>query len=63
MLDYDTLTGLHSDIAVALSFAPKVFGAGTAFKVCMAISAFGNVLAVTYTASKGESMVELAIAS
>lgn len=54
VLGYATLTGPNSDLAVALEFAPKVFGASTAFKICMAMSAFGNVLAVTYTAAKGK---------
>ena len=55
VLDYETLTGNYSDLAVALRFALRVFGAATGLKICMAISAFGNVLAVTYTASKGGS--------
>jgi hypothetical protein len=54
VLGYDELTGPHADIAVALKFAPKVFASATGLKVCMAISAFGNVLAVTYTSSKGQ---------
>jgi hypothetical protein len=54
VLGYDELTGPHSDIAVALKFAPEVFASANGLKVCMAISAFGNVLAVTYTASKGQ---------
>ncbi|KAL6707409.1 hypothetical protein ACN47E_004188 [Coniothyrium glycines] len=52
VLDYDTLTGPNSDLTAALKFGPRVFGNATALKICMAISAFGNVLAVTYTASK-----------
>ncbi|KAJ4330121.1 hypothetical protein N0V87_010285 [Didymella glomerata] len=43
---------LYSDLAVATKFAPKVFGAPMGLKVCMALSAFGNIIAVTYTASK-----------
>jgi hypothetical protein len=53
VLGYDDLTGRHSDLAVALKFAPKVFGAATGLKICMALSALGNIVAVTYTASKG----------
>lgn len=59
VLDYDTLTGPNSDLAVALKFAPKVFGASTAFKICMALSAFGNVIAVTYTASKVKQSIAI----
>lgn len=53
VLDYKDLTGPHADLAVVLKFAPRVFGGSIGLKVCMAISAFGNILAVTYTASKG----------
>jgi amino acid transporter len=59
VLDYDTLTGPNSDLAAAIHFAPRVFGVSTAFKICMAISAFGNVLAVTYTASKVKQSIAI----
>ncbi|KAF2624273.1 amino acid transporter [Macroventuria anomochaeta] len=59
VLGYEDLTGPHSDLAVALKFAPKVFGGATGLKVCMAISAFGNVLAVTYTASKVKQSIAI----
>ncbi|KAF1925388.1 uncharacterized protein M421DRAFT_423716 [Didymella exigua CBS 183.55] len=59
VLSYEDLTGPHSDLAVALKFAPKVFGGATGLKICMAISAFGNVLAVTYTASKVKQSIAI----
>jgi amino acid transporter len=59
VLDYDTLTGPNSDLAAAIHFAPRVFGASTAFKICMAMSAFGNILAVTYTASKVKQSIAI----
>ncbi|CAO2656259.1 Nn.00g050620.m01.CDS01 [Neocucurbitaria sp. VM-36] len=59
VLDYELLTGPNSDLAAALQFAPRVFGASTAFKICMAISALGNVLAVTYTASKVKQSIAI----
>ncbi|KAF2129907.1 hypothetical protein P153DRAFT_315302 [Dothidotthia symphoricarpi CBS 119687] len=59
VLDYETLTGPNSDLAVALQFAPRVFGASTAFKICMSISAFGNVLAVTYTSAKVKQSIAI----
>lgn len=54
VLGYNDLTGPHSDLAVVLKFAPRVFGGSIGLKICMAISALGNILAVTYTASKGQ---------
>jgi hypothetical protein len=59
VLSYEDLTNSHSDLAVALKFAPKVFKATTGLKICMAISAFGNIVAVTYTAAKGKSIVSV----
>ncbi|KAF2184651.1 hypothetical protein K469DRAFT_688646 [Zopfia rhizophila CBS 207.26] len=53
VLDSDTITDKHPDLGMVLYFAPKVFGSSLGMKVCLAISAFGNVLAVTYTVSKG----------
>ncbi|ORY06761.1 amino acid permease-domain-containing protein [Clohesyomyces aquaticus] len=52
VLDYDTITDNHSDLGLVLHFAPKVFGNTRALKICIALSAFGNILAVTYTSSK-----------
>ncbi|KAF2795499.1 hypothetical protein K505DRAFT_336004 [Melanomma pulvis-pyrius CBS 109.77] len=52
VLDYDSITDKRSDLGMALYFAPKVFGSSLGMRVCLAISAFGNVLAVTYTSTK-----------
>jgi hypothetical protein len=48
-----------SDLAAAIHFAPRAFVASTAFKICMAMSAFGTVLAVTYTASKVKQSIAI----
>ncbi|KAF2191180.1 hypothetical protein K469DRAFT_696908 [Zopfia rhizophila CBS 207.26] len=53
VLDYDTILTDKSDLGVALYFAPKVFfGNSLPLKVCITISALGNVLVVAYTFSK-----------
>ncbi|OAL51370.1 hypothetical protein IQ07DRAFT_643463 [Pyrenochaeta sp. DS3sAY3a] len=59
VLPFEKLTGPNSDLVASLQFAPLVFGASTAFKICIALSAFGNVLAVTYTASKVKQSIAI----
>ncbi|KAF2474440.1 uncharacterized protein BDR25DRAFT_122014 [Lindgomyces ingoldianus] len=59
VLDYKTITGGQSDLGAALYFAPKVFGSSFGMKICLAISAFGNVVAITYTASKVKQTIAL----
>jgi hypothetical protein len=53
VLDFDSITDKHSDLGMAIHFAPKVFGSSMGMRVCIALSAFGNVLAVTYTSTRG----------
>ncbi|KAF2111931.1 amino acid permease-domain-containing protein [Lophiotrema nucula] len=59
VLDYATITGTQSDLGVALYFAPKVFGSALGLKICLAIAAFGNVLAVTYTSAKVKQTIAI----
>ncbi|KAF2730347.1 hypothetical protein EJ04DRAFT_567848 [Polyplosphaeria fusca] len=59
VLDYATITGNYSDLGVALHFAPKVFKSALALKICIAISALGNVLAVTYTSAKVKQTIAI----
>jgi hypothetical protein len=54
--DYATITGLGTDLGMAIRFGPRVFGgSGLAFKVSIALSAAGNLIATVYTSSKGSS--------
>ncbi|KAF8535501.1 amino acid permease-domain-containing protein [Trichophaea hybrida] len=48
----------NNDVGVAIRFVPKVFGdyGGTA-KICIALSAFGNLNAVVYTSSKVKQQI------
>jgi hypothetical protein len=50
---FEELAG--QDLGVVSNFAPKVFGRQgvEGIKICVALSAFGNLIAVVYTASKG----------
>ncbi|KAF1839684.1 hypothetical protein BDW02DRAFT_463319, partial [Decorospora gaudefroyi] len=59
VLDYDTLTGPNNDLVTATRFAPRVFGALGGFEICIAMSAFGNIVAVTYTASKVKQSIAI----
>jgi amino acid transporter len=59
VLDYDSITDKHSDLGMAIHFAPKVFGSSLGMRVCLAISAFGNILAVTYTSAKVKQAIAL----
>ncbi|KAL6252611.1 hypothetical protein RBB50_000330 [Rhinocladiella similis] len=50
--DYETITDSDTDLGIAILFAPRAFGSSMGLKVCIALSAFGNLLAVTFTSSK-----------
>ncbi|KAH6619040.1 hypothetical protein C7974DRAFT_379152 [Boeremia exigua] len=59
VLGYEDLTGPHSDLAVALILAPRIFGSATGIKICTAISALGKVLAGAYTATKVKQSIAI----
>ncbi|KAE9379783.1 hypothetical protein N431DRAFT_527234 [Stipitochalara longipes BDJ] len=50
--DYETITDTQSDLGVAILFAPRAFGSSFGLKVCISLSALGNLIAVTFTSSK-----------
>lgn len=53
--EYGSITSLETDLGMAVIFAPKAFGQALGLKVCISLSAVGNLVAVTYTSSKGET--------
>ncbi|KAH7350518.1 amino acid permease-domain-containing protein [Rhexocercosporidium sp. MPI-PUGE-AT-0058] len=50
--DYETITSHESDLGVAILFAPRAFGSSLGLKVCISLSALGNLIAVIFTSSK-----------
>ena len=51
--NFATITSPNSDLGMAQYFASQVFGGHTiGFKVCVALSATGNLIAVVFTSSK-----------
>ena len=57
--DYVTITSQNSDLGMAEYFAPQAFGATTGFKICIALSAVGNLVAVVYTNSKVKQSIAI----
>lgn len=57
--DFQTITNKTSDLGMAEYFAPKVFGHSTGLKVCFALSAFGNIVAVSFTNSKVKQSIAI----
>ncbi|KFY10415.1 hypothetical protein V491_07659 [Pseudogymnoascus sp. VKM F-3775] len=56
-LPFDTLVENHKDLVI-VGFAPKAFGSyGPAVPICIALSAFGNLVAVVYTSSKVKQQI------
>ncbi|OKL57878.1 hypothetical protein UA08_06716 [Talaromyces atroroseus] len=57
---FDDLTQTNTDLDIVLNFAPTAFG-GTSgaqgFKICIALSALGNVIAVVYTSVKVKQQI------
>lgn len=55
----EVITGPQNDIGLAVAFAHQVFGETLGLKICIAISAVGNLLAVAYTSSKVKQAIAL----
>lgn len=50
---FDQITSRNSDLGMAQYFATRAFGGhATGFKICVALSAVGNLVAVIFTSSK-----------
>ncbi|OCL12989.1 amino acid transporter [Glonium stellatum] len=57
--NYTTITNTQTDIGMAVNFGPRAFGSSFGLKICIALSALGNLISVAFTSSK----VKQAIAS
>lgn len=61
VFDFNSITDNHSDLGMAIHFAPKVFGSSMGMRVRIVLSAFENVLAVTYTSTRGMLSIDITL--